>query len=226
MKNKFRTSFQVLTIFSLLLLASNIFAYEPPNLYQCKQAVIRYHDSGQYNRDIHAVITKAMDYVDHKVKENKTSTHPKKLAAVFDIDETSLSNYPYLIQMDFGGTSEQTLNLINRGDDASIPDSLALYQQLNKDGVKIFFVTGRPTSVRQSTIKNLNAVGYKVRQELFMEPENYKKPSVIPYKSGIRKEITHRGYEIILNIGDQWSDLKGGYADKSFKLPNPYYYIP
>lgn len=226
MKNKFKTSCQVLIIFTLFLLASNTFAQEPQNLYQYKQAVIRYHDSGQYNRDIHAVIVKAMDYVDHKVKENNASTHPKKLAAVFDIDETSLSNYPYLIQMDFGGTSEQTLNLINRGDDASIPDSLALYQQLNKDGVKIFFVTGRSFSVRQSTIKNLNAVGYKVWQELFMKPENYKKPSVIPYKSGIRKKITNRGYEIILNIGDQWSDLKGDYADQSYKLPNPYYYIP
>jgi len=31
---------------------------------------------------------------------------------------------------------------------------------------------------------------------------------------------------IVLNIGDQQSDLVGGHADKAFKLPNPYYLIP
>lgn len=27
-------------------------------------------------------------------------------------------------------------------------------------------------------------------------------------------------------FGDQWSDLKGGYADRHIKLPNPTYYLP
>jgi len=35
-----------------------------------------------------------------------------------------------------------------------------------------------------------------------------------------------QGYDILLTIGDQYSDLKGGYADKGFKLPNPMYYLP
>jgi len=28
---------------------------------------------------------------------------------------------------------------------------------------------------------------------------------------------------IIANIGDQESDLAGGFAEKTFKLPNPFY---
>ena len=28
------------------------------------------------------------------------------------------------------------------------------------------------------------------------------------------------------NFGDQFSDLKGGHADKAYKLPNPTYYLP
>jgi hypothetical protein len=27
-------------------------------------------------------------------------------------------------------------------------------------------------------------------------------------------------------LGDQNSDLTGGYAERGFKLPNPYYYLP
>ena len=30
----------------------------------------------------------------------------------------------------------------------------------------------------------------------------------------------------MLNVGDQWSDLQGGYADHVLKLPNPTYYLP
>ena len=33
------------------------------------------------------------------------------------------------------------------------------------------------------------------------------------------------GYDIVLNFGDQWSDLQGGYADTALKLPNPTYYL-
>jgi hypothetical protein len=30
---------------------------------------------------------------------------------------------------------------------------------------------------------------------------------------------------IIANLGDQFSDLAGGYAERTFKLPNPFYSI-
>lgn len=59
-------------------------------------------------------------------------------------------------------------------------------------------------------------------------PENdkMKDKSVIPYKSSTRKMIQEKGYTIVVNIGDQFSDLAGGYAERVFKLPNPYYFIP
>jgi len=41
-----------------------------------------------------------------------------------------------------------------------------------------------------------------------------------------RKQITEQGYSIVLNLGDQKGDLRGGYAEKAFKLPNPYYLVP
>jgi hypothetical protein len=34
------------------------------------------------------------------------------------------------------------------------------------------------------------------------------------------------GDEIVGNFGDQFSDLVGGAADKTFKLPNPNYFLP
>jgi predicted secreted acid phosphatase len=48
----------------------------------------------------------------------------------------------------------------------------------------------------------------------------------IQYKSGVRAYIESQGYDIVGNFGDQFSDLLNGFADKTFKLPNPNYYLP
>ena len=48
----------------------------------------------------------------------------------------------------------------------------------------------------------------------------------IQYKSGTRAYIESKGYDIVANFGDQFSDLENGFADKTFKMPNPNYYLP
>jgi predicted secreted acid phosphatase len=48
----------------------------------------------------------------------------------------------------------------------------------------------------------------------------------IRYKSGVRAHIEALGWNIVGNFGDQFSDLKGGFADKTFKMPNPNYFLP
>ncbi|CAN6456830.1 unnamed protein product [Victoria cruziana] len=56
--------------------------------------------------------------------------------------------------------------------------------------------------------------------------EDHGKPAIV-YKSERRLEIEKEGYRIHGNSGDQWSDLFGfATATRSFKLPNPMYYIP
>jgi predicted secreted acid phosphatase len=50
--------------------------------------------------------------------------------------------------------------------------------------------------------------------------------TTIHYKSATRAHIESLGYDIVANFGDQYSDLKGGYADRSFKMPNPNYFLP
>jgi hypothetical protein len=62
-----------------------------------------------------------------------------------------------------------------------------------------------------------------------MRPDHPPDEPVSKYKSATRKLIEEGqddGYRIIANIGDQISDLEGGYAKRCFKVPNPFYYIP
>jgi predicted secreted acid phosphatase len=64
----------------------------------------------------------------------------------------------------------------------------------------------------------------------FCGPSIHASPAVscptIQYKSGTRAYIESRGYDIIASFGDQFSDLEGGHAEKTFKMPNPNYYLP
>jgi HAD superfamily, subfamily IIIB (Acid phosphatase) len=41
-----------------------------------------------------------------------------------------------------------------------------------------------------------------------------------------RAHIESLGYDIVGNFGDQFSDLNGGFADETFKIPNPMYFLP
>ena len=50
--------------------------------------------------------------------------------------------------------------------------------------------------------------------------------TTVQYKTGARKDIEAQGYRIVVNVGDQFSDLVGGHADRGYKLPNPFYYLP
>ncbi len=217
-----------IAIFSLIfsIYTPISFAQAPENLHISKQQVIAYYNSGNYEKDLSSVATQAETYLQQRVNENAKSAQPKKLAIVFDIDETALSNYPDMLKLNFGGTMKMMLDDIAKGQDAAIKPTLQLYQLAEKDHVAVFFITGRYQWLQQATIKNLKAADYTKWNQLMMKPNNYQLPSVIPFKSSERAKIEKQGYDIVVNIGDQYSDLKGGYADKTFKLPDPYYFIP
>ena len=50
--------------------------------------------------------------------------------------------------------------------------------------------------------------------------------TTIQYKSLTRRLIESQGYDIVANVGDKFSDLEGGFADRTFKMPNPMYFLP
>lgn len=209
--------------FSVLFL-STVYAQEPTNLEVVKQELLTYHDSGAYKQDISAVTEEAKSYLIKRIRENKASKNPKKLAMVLDIDETSLSNYNNMVEMNFGGSLPQIDSAIMEAQDPAIVPTLNLYRLAKDQGVAVFFVTGRldTEESRKQTIANLEKVGYKNWDGLYFKQKGEK---TVEYKSGARKKIEDQGYEIVVNMGDQQSDLDGGYADKGFKLPNPFYTI-
>lgn len=206
----------------IALSGSYSYAQEPVNIAVIKDKLVKYHDSGEYARDIESVIANATSYLKQRIQQQ----HKKKLAIVLDIDETSLSNYKDMHDLNFGGTYEEIQLAEDKGMDPAIEPTLELYKYAKAHDVSVFFITGRSEDERTITAQNLKHEGYNNWDGLILRDGEYLKSSAEKYKVAMRRKLVNEGYDIVLNIGDQQSDLDGGYSDKTYKLPNPYYFIP
>ena len=45
------------------------------------------------------------------------------------------------------------------------------------------------------------------------------------FKTKERENLTKAGYEIIATVGDQWTDLNGGFSGIKIKVPNYLYKV-
>jgi len=200
--------------------ASPIESSQLQNLSTLEDEIKAYYQNGSYDIELSGIEADAARYLDKRV-----AAGVKKPALVLDIDDTALSTVGYELKNDFG-YDPKTWNAyaVSPGFPANAP-ILALAKHAQAEGIAVFFITGRRQPQAALTAKNLAAVGFTYAH-LYLRPVSDKKPSVIPFKSSARALIEHGGYDVLETIGDQWSDLEGGYADRAYKLPNPMYFIP
>ena len=198
------------------------------NLGTLKLKLQRYYactcDCGCYAKELDHQAQAATDFLDRRAAHKGAQ---EKLALVLDIDETALSNYKQMAAQDYGYVPSAFDAWEDSAQATAIPGTLRLYQEAQRLGVTVFFITGRGEAHRAATEQNLKSQGYTNYAGLALRSPAQSKEATIEYKSNARKTIADAGYRIILNVGDQFSDLKGSpAAELSVKLPNPFYYIP
>ena len=158
-----------------------------------------------------------------------------KPAIVLAIDEMSLSNWPaYRVNgwarittgaCDFDHAPCGIRAWQAMAASKALVPTLELAKRAEALGVAVFFITGRPPDLRDATERNLRQEGYRLAG-LVLLPEGASFKSAVDFKAPERRKIAEQGYTIILSMGDQESDLLGGYTEKTFKLPNPVYFLP
>ena len=146
--------------------------------------------------DVTAVAAQASAYLDDRLPDASI-----KPAVVLDIDNTALQT-----------TYRPGLTAPATG------PILDLARQAGRDGAEVFFVTARPEILGWQTEINLEAAGYDV-ERIFMRPWFNTQPDA-ELKTDARKAIEAQGFRIVANIGNSASDLSGGHADRTFKLPD------
>ncbi|MEV7511522.1 HAD family acid phosphatase [Streptomyces sp. NPDC090085] len=158
-------------------------------------------DYGTWQREVAAIVDAARPAIEQRIAASPAGEKP---ALVLDIDNTSL-------ETDFHWFWTYPTPAISK--------VRALTQYAHARGVAIFFVTARPGIIESLTEYNLKAVGYPV-SGLYVRSLPDLFDEVSEYKTSKRAEIEARGYTIIANIGNSPTDLVGGHAERTVKLPD------
>ncbi|MEU9156540.1 HAD family acid phosphatase [Streptomyces sp. NPDC048417] len=156
-------------------------------------------DYATWQEDCQSVMDQALPYLKQRIAAAKPG---ERQAIVFDIDNTTL-------ETDFGFSFPQPANkpVLN----------VARYAQ--EHGVSLFFVTARPGIIYLPTEYNLEHDGYDV-SGLYVRGLFDLFKDVAAYKTAQRVDIENNGYTIIANVGNSATDLSGGHAEKTYKLPD------
>ncbi len=197
--------------------------------------------NGAYARQVEGIAADAGRTLAHHQKNN-----PRK-AVLFDVDDTTLNTYSYEIFSNFVYNPATNGDFVLAADPQvfpAVPGMVDLEKKAEAHGYDVYFLTGRPLAQKPATVTNLERAGYDVNPDhVFtkdataqtepwlascVDPTTQKFTcTTIQYKSMTRQYIEqHLGADIVANFGDQFSDLKGGFADSTYKIPNPMYYLP
>lgn len=187
-------------------------------LFACDD-LFAYYQSGAY----HEALEQALEQAKCLVQKNFATTVSP--AIVLDIDETSLSNLPAMQDKNFLLSEDERHALARGGQLPAIQGTLELVKFAKENNIAVYFVTGRDESLRDATVANLQHSGFNDFDGLYMREPN-QTCETAQFKAHARQAIESLGHHIILNVGDQTSDLLGGHADHHLKLPNPFYHIP
>ncbi|MFD7322396.1 HAD family acid phosphatase [Streptomyces sp. NPDC059875] len=171
-----------------------------PDTHSTSAAAFDDVDYTTWRRDVAAVVAEARPYIE----ERSERAGSEKQAIVLDIDNSSL-------ETDFHPFWELPT--------PAIADVRDLVRDAHDRGVAIFFVTARPGIIYSLTDWNLKKAGYPV-DGLYVRSLPDLFAEVSAYKTEQRAEIEAKGYTIIANIGNNTTDLVGGHAERTFKLPD------
>jgi hypothetical protein len=151
----------------------------------------------QWISDVSTALAPADAYVEGRT----ASPSGQKLAMVFDIDNTALETY------------------FHPFDEPATGPVLDLANYAHDHGVSLFFVTARPDFISSVSEYSLTSAGYTVNGVYGRDIGDLFEP-VQEFKTDQRINIEKHGYTIIANIGNSATDLEGGHAERTFKLPD------
>lgn len=215
---------------------------QPPNVDKVKIQVEAYYgdpnktgvataNSG-YGHDSRGVAAKIASLL--KARQHWSYGTSKK-TLLLDVDDTTLLTYNYEIFSNFAYNPTTNGDFVTGEKFPSVFGMVAMVKAAKAEGYAVIYLTGRPNTQQAATVGNLEKVGYPAPDAIYTKPTQAPYPSyltcaptctTVEYKSSTRKHIQDDGNHIVANAGDQYSDLAGGYADMTFKLPNPMYFLP
>jgi predicted secreted acid phosphatase len=208
---------------------------------------------GNYAKEASGVAEDGAKYLEKVAR--KPDKHDSGIKAiVLDVDDTTLATWNYEIFSNWAFNPTTNGQFVTDQRFPAVPGMVDMVNAAKDEGYAVFFLTGRGAAQETATLGNLTSdgigvdAGYPVpttlvngEDGLFTKPTVANYPQYLKdacagdpngscttthYKTATRAHIESLGYDIVANFGDQFSDLNGGFADRTFKMPNPNYFLP
>lgn len=179
-------------------------------------ALERYY-ANRYSASIDQAVRLAISHLDARLAEK-----PVGPTLICDIDETALSNWPVLTAGHFAHDPVAFAAFAKDGNAEAIQSVLRLYQYARSRGVDVVFLSSRAEDLRSTTEANLLKAGYDSLHSVILKPLD-DQGSTQDFKKLTREKLRKEGRSIVLNVGDQMSDLNIPLTPDDFLIPNPFY---
>jgi predicted secreted acid phosphatase len=194
---------------------------DEPSAPASPQAIVEYYEgpAKEYDKDLNAATKKATRALKAKLKKK-----PKRPAIVFDIDDTLESTYRCAKAKNF---DRREITICQaRTDQDPIRPVWRLLKAAQKRKVKIILITGRPQGFANATREQLRGDGLRGKYTLRMKGNSDNRDAKTFKTEARRKLQRSRKLKILVNIGDQRSDIDGAASGTRVKVPNPMYFTP
>jgi predicted secreted acid phosphatase len=157
-------------------------------------------------------------------QSKSTKKNRNKPIAIFDIDETLLSNQALMEKYNYKLTVDQFHAEVASSHPVAIPKSRELLHAMRKAGLEVVLITGRKQGVCQKTAEQLQANGIDASDYIALYCHNdNKRPA--DYKAAVRQRLVDSGHTVIFSVSDQMGDLTGEHVGTPCQLPNPFYQV-
>ncbi|MBX9950227.1 MAG: HAD family acid phosphatase [Candidatus Obscuribacterales bacterium] len=186
------------------------------------QIGIDFSKTPEYRKETEKAIDDAYGACKQFLKDKQAGRARGIPAVVSDLDETLIDNRPHFVaNPKFSWPAFEAW--IKKAEAPLLPKTAEFLSWARKNGFAIFFVTGRREGLRADTIANL--IKRQVAYDGLLMRKEGDKGGAESVKVPLRQEVEKMGFTIVVNIGDQWSDLAGGHAVDCEKLPNKIYLV-
>ncbi|MGI9280972.1 MAG: HAD family acid phosphatase [Endozoicomonas sp.] len=132
----------------------------------------------------------------------------KKAAIVTDIDDTLINGAIYfssLVGTDSARTTDASIAWWKDKGMEALPGATDFLNEIDNQGIEIFYITGRFNEVKEDTMANLKRLGFPIKGPEFLLFQ--KRDNETLTKEGQRQKIRDQGYHILMLLGDQLDDL-------------------
>jgi 5'-nucleotidase (lipoprotein e(P4) family) len=201
---------QVLIVLSAIIVLitrnqTNVYSYRTAsNVWMARSA--------EFRALCHQAFNAAKVQVDKVVSKRH---HKIPLAIICDIDSTILDATPYIAKLikKERAYPYKWSDWVHKAKAKALPGAQQFLKYVAKQGIEIFYVTRRSIIFKSSTVKNLKAAGFPVKNNhvLCSTPSISKKD---------HRRIINQEYRVAVLIGDQLQDLDDKFCKENIKIIN------